>query len=268
MPNRLPTLLVLFLLDLSGCSDDESAGNPAIGGESGTAGSASLGGSAGQSEGGTAGSASLGGSAGQSEGGTAGSASLGGSAGQGEGGSAGDGGASDPGEEFGFVYREPQENVLSCSGEMGESQYADADWLCTFDDGTVSGYVYVASTPVACAALANPVYETSVAQISIDGNVQSLTNTQLDYGGNHHNDFIDFDYAGKTYTLNHSSFGFGYRVCQNMDCMRIMEGSTLIEDGCTKARSLPVVCVPILPDLTHEPLIDTFAPCPGDPNYE
>ncbi len=247
---------------ITGGSAGQGQGGDA-GGSAGQAegGSAIQGGSAGQAEGG---SATQGGSAGQAEGG---SAIQGGSAGQGEGGSAGSGGASNPGGEFGFIYRSPQQDVLQCSDESSSWQLDDADWLCTFDNREQSGYVYVQSTPVECAPLGYPIYQTQLAQLSLDGDVEPLTNAQLETG-NHAAYLLSFDYDGKNYSLAHSSIDFAYHACQNMDCMRIMEGSTLIEDGCTKARSLPVVCVPILPDLTHEPLIDTFAPCPGDPNYE
>ena len=34
--------------------------------------------------------------------------------------------------------------------------------------------------------------------------------------------------------------------------------------GCSKARTLPEVCVPIQAGGMHDPLVDTFQRCPGD----
>lgn len=53
-----------------------------------------------------------------------------------------------------------------------------------------------------------------------------------------------------------------------MDCLQLLEGGGLVtEDGCTKERTLPVTCVQVADDGTVPELVDTFAPCPGDPNY-
>ena len=46
-----------------------------------------------------------------------------------------------------------------------------------------------------------------------------------------------------------------------MDCMRVISGGS-VEDGCTTERTLPVVCVQIAPDGSHDELVDTVEPCP------
>lgn len=199
-----------------------------------------------------------------------------GGGGAGGGGATGGGGENFGGgtEELGFTIRTPEERSVTCSEypegfPTGPKTFADADWLCTYDYGGVTGYIYIASTPVDCEWTldANPVFETKRAQISIDGAVTDLTDAAYDWGGNHHNDSLTFTYEGSSFQYYHSSFGFGFRSCQNMDCTTVSEGTTLVEDGCTKERTLPIVCQQIMPDGTHGELVDTFMPCAGDPNY-
>jgi hypothetical protein len=112
------------------------------------------------------------------------------------------------------------------------------------------------------------VYTASLAQISIGGVVTALANAKYDYGAGHHNDSLQFDYQGKTYKYYHSSFGFGWRQCQPMDCINTYAlGSTTPEtEGCAPARTAPEICVPIKADGTHDALVDTFKKCPGDAN--
>ena len=193
-------------------------------------------------------------------GGSAGSVGTGGSAGSGgTGGSAGAGGNSG---EFGFTYRVPPTADSSCGGET-------TDWLCTFHEAGASGYVYVQSTSTGtCSYGVYPTFKTDLAQISVGGRTSSLTNVQYDWGGNHHNDSLQFDYQGKTYKYYHSSFGYGFRDCQPMDCINVYPiGSTTLEtEGCSSKRPLPEVCVPIKADKTHDPLVDHFQKCAGDTN--
>lgn len=175
-----------------------------------------------------------------------------GSGGSGTGGSTGSGGASG---DYGFTYRPVQSKQL--------------DWLCTLNTVGASTYVYVqldqtGTVPVGIATV--PVYTAKLAQISVKGAVTDLANAQYDYGGGHNNDSLQVDYQGKTYKFYHSSFGFGWRQCQPMDCVNILSGSTVQTNGCTSARTLPEVCVQIKADGTHPPLVDTFKKCPGDSN--
>ncbi|HPA58115.1 MAG TPA: hypothetical protein PLT70_11890, partial [bacterium] len=102
--------------------------------------------------------------------------------------------------------------------------------------------------------------------ISFDGAVSEITGANYDWGGNHHNDFLEFSYSGKKFKIYHSSFGYGWRSCQNMDCMQV--GDPVTEDGCTKERTLPSVCQEVSADGTVGSFEDTFEPCAGDPNYE
>jgi hypothetical protein len=113
-----------------------------------------------------------------------------------------------------------------------------------------------------------PTFKIDAAQISVGGQVSSLANAKYDWGGNHHNDALQFDYQGKTYKYYHSSFGFGWRRCQPMDCINIYPvGSTTLEtEGCSSKRTLPEVCVPIKADKAHDPLVDHFQKCAGDSN--
>ncbi len=46
--------------------------------------------------------------------------------------------------------------------------------------------------------------------------------------------------------------------------MRVYDGDTLIEDGCTSERTLPVVCVQIDQSGGHDELVDQFEPCPSE----
>lgn len=158
-------------------------------------------------------------------------------------------------QEYGFRLRKPGEKHL--------------DWLCTFNSDADSGYVYVRllQTGMKSTGIASvPVYEAELAQISLNGAVTPLGNASYDYGGGHHNDALSLDHGGKTHTYYHSSFGFGFRSCQAMDCRNVYAlGTTTLEtEGCTSARSLPEVCVSVESDGTHAALVDEFMKCPGD----
>jgi hypothetical protein len=159
------------------------------------------------------------------------------------------------GGELGFSFRVP--------GPM------DRDWLCTFHRGAELGHVYarVTQTGTKMAGIATvPVYEVVLAQMSMAGAVVTLANPVYDHGGGHNNDWLQFDSDGQTYRYYHSSFGFGFRKCQPMDCLNVyaLGGTTPQTEGCGLTRTRPEVCVPIKPDGTHDPLVDTFMKCPGD----
>ena len=179
----------------------------------------------------------------------------------------------EPGE-FGFVYRVPQSHTLACESRMPGApdslDQLESDWLCTFDYAGTKGHVYVQATPTGCEVMmgAVPVYGDVTAWISIDGAVDETSKAAYDHGGGHVNDAIDFTWGSKAYRYYHSSFGVGWRKCQPMDCLQVLDWSgASIEDGCTKERTLPVVCRPIKADGTHDELVDTFEPCDGDPNF-
>lgn len=173
--------------------------------------------------------------------------------------------------EYGFDWRIPESHSLECvGGFMGDTveDFMDTDWLCTFEHGGVSGFLYLQATPTQCETMMSsiPVYTEVQAFLSVDNVVSKLDNASYDWGGNHNNDELGFDYEGHHYRYYHSSFGWGWRKCLPMDCVEVYDaaGTTLEEAGCESDRSLPVVCVPIQADGTHEALVDTFEKCPGD----
>jgi hypothetical protein len=227
---------------------NKTGGTTGIGGTTGSGGTTGAAGATGGSKtGGTTGAAGATGSGGK--GGTGGTTNTGGT---GVAGSTGTGGG-----DFGFSYRPVQDKQL--------------DYLCTLKAVGASTYVYVRldQTGTKSAGIATiPVYTPVMAKISADGTVADLANATYDYGGGHHNDSVQFDYQGKSYKYYHSSFGFGFRACQPMDCVSIYApgATTPTTDGCTAARALPEVCVPIKADGTHDPLTDTFKKCAGDSN--
>jgi hypothetical protein len=186
------------------------------------------------------------------------------------GGTTGNGGSSGVGD-YGFTFTIPGTTKESCTATTGviSQDVPDADWLCTLHLGAKIAYVYAQSNAsgAACMMSLVPTF-TATAQISVDGVVSDLANARYDWGGNHHNDSFTFDYQGKTYKYYHSSFGFGWRRCQPMDCINVYPvGSTTLEtEGCGSTRTLPEVCVAIKTNKTHDPLVDHFQKCPGDAN--
>jgi hypothetical protein len=220
-------------------------GGGGAGGDKGVAG----GGLGGSSLGGSSGKAGRGGGGG--EGDRGGRGGTGGGAGAGAGGVAG---ASTSGEH-GFTFRNPDAEQL--------------DWLCSFGQSEPQGFVYVRldQTGTTQAGIATiPVYTAALAQVSVAGTVSMLDGAVYDYGGGHNNDSLTIEYQGKSYSYYHSSFGFGFRKCQPMDCIDVYElGTTTLEtEGCGPERALPEVCVPIEAGGLHAPLGDTFQKCPGD----
>jgi hypothetical protein len=175
--------------------------------------------------------------------------------------------------DFGFDVRVPGVHHVECpDGPMGSVSLdqADMDWLCTFEGDHQSGHVYVQSNATGCQVFMGPVplFTSPGAWISMFGQVSKLTGAGYDWGGNHHNDSLEFNHGGRHYRYYHSSFGYGWRACQDMDCAQVYgaDGVTLIEDGCTPERTRPIVCKPIKADGSYDPLVDQFAKCPGDPN--
>lgn len=168
--------------------------------------------------------------------------------------------------EWGFDMRYPVNDRLSCSSASEPTvAWPDADWICSFSYGGVEAVVYVQASPVRCEEFMGPVLETRVAQVYLDGEVSPLTDTAYDWGGNHHNDALEFSFGGRHYRAFHSSIGFGWRACHPMDCLQVSDAAgTLIEDGCTCDRTVPAVCVQVRSDGTWDELIDTFEVCPGD----
>jgi len=172
--------------------------------------------------------------------------------------------------DFGFIMRVPQAHTLQCKEPLGgytNHDWSDTDWICTFVHGTISGYIYIQDTPTSCKYTGlgfSPTFTTGTAVINVGGKITPLTSAVYDWGGGHHNDYLTFLYSQKSYKYYHSSFGPGMRKCQPMDCMQVYQPSgTLITDGCTSARTLPVVCLAVEKGKTYgaTSFKDTFKKC-------
>lgn len=184
----------------------------------------------------------------------------------------------DPSKDFGFAIRKPASAKLSCAGMPppvpAELDTAQMDWLCSLPAKALGepAYLYAQFNPDKCESSgmsANPSFKLAGAWLSQGGKVTALGAANYDWGGNHHNDAIEFDAGGKHWRAYHSSFGFGWRQCQPMDCLQQTQGvgGAVVEDGCTKERTLPAVCRPIKADGSYDALVDSFKPCLGDPNF-
>lgn len=157
-----------------------------------------------------------------------------------------------------------------------EADFDQQDWICTFKYAGKEGFVYAQGSPIACRATMSmiPIISVDSAVLYVNGKYETLSTASYEWGGNHHNDKFRFTYDGKVYEYFHSSYGWGGRSCQEMDCMRVFEsdGTTLIEDGCKTfdedlggVRSLPVVCrFASLEDGSFGDFTDSFELCPGD----
>jgi hypothetical protein len=175
----------------------------------------------------------------------------------------GGGSATDP---HGFTIQAPISHQIPC-GQGETITLPDADWICTFNYAGMTGFVYIVAAPIGCSEKwgTPPIFSTLVGQISINGQVETLQDAAYDWGGNHHNDSLSFTYDGKRHQYSHSSIDFTYRACQNMDCLLVHVGTTITDDGCTAARTIPEVCSKIKADGTYDDLsVDKFAKCPGD----
>ena len=170
---------------------------------------------------------------------------------------------------YGFTLRTPDPAAYTCADEpWDDGQMGDVDHVCTFAYGGVDAVIYLQATPVGCESVGMswaPVFSTT-AWLSIDGAVTPLDAPLYDHGGNHNNDFAEFTYDGTRFRLWHSSFGFGWRKCQPMDCIYVLaaDGTTIAEDGCDPTRTLPVTCDRITAEHGTPDLTDDFALCNGD----
>jgi hypothetical protein len=127
----------------------------------------------------------------------------------------------------------------------------DIDHVCrVVRPGLIDAYLYVQATEDTCRMMTGCVYKTVGAWVSVDGEVSTAADPFYDYGGNHHNDSIEFEYGGRKVRLYHSFFGFGWRACTPPDCMQVQDLSGNVEvDGCVEGeRSIPVQCVEVCPD--------------------
>jgi hypothetical protein len=174
--------------------------------------------------------------------------------------------------DFGFVYRIPQQHKgLKCSnappGIPDTMDAWDQDWLCQITGHAKKPYVYVQATPKSCQVFLGPVPNYDAQAWVSDGTVaQQAGGATYDHGGGHNNDAAEFTWDGSEWKLYHSSFGFGFRKCQPMDCAVESKGGKLVNDGCTPERKVPAVCVPIEKNGSYKALVDAYKKCDGDPN--
>ena len=157
-----------------------------------------------------------------------------------------------------FKTRVPEEDAYTCKSTEGETagwveKFDQRDWICSFRYGEDKGYVYVQSTPYDCETRFSMIPEMSIdtAILYVNEKYVSLDGVTYDWGGNHHNESFRFAYGGKVFEYFYSTFGWGGRSCQEMDCLVVYDadGKTLIEDGCgldndnlSETRKLPVIC--------------------------
>ena len=172
---------------------------------------------------------------------------------------------------WGFPIRTPASFTFTCDGggPFEELTATQADWICTLEYDGMSAHIYTQSTPTECEVSlgAQPIFGENAGWLTTGDGLVALGAVSYDWGGNHHNDSLSFTYEGKTYRYYHSSFGFGFRKCQEMDCLQVRGAdNALIEDGCTSARTLPAVCRQVTAEGTWGDFTDRFEKCNGDPN--
>lgn len=179
-----------------------------------------------------------------------------------------DGGRFDGGMAFGFELRAPVRRLVPCSGPACPSPEVEADeidYVCDLRYGALDHYLYVQARPVSFVGFMGYNYEVDGAWIS-DGTTATPITAVYNYGGGHHNDTLTADVPGYQVRYDHSSFGFGFRQCQPMDCLVVYQAGpgAEIENGCGRDRTVPTICKRVGADATLEPFVDTFMRCPGD----
>ena len=119
----------------------------------------------------------------------------------------------------------PDPAAYLCEADpWGPSEFSDVDHVCTFAHDGVEGYLYIQATPISCESSGmsyTPVFTTR-AWLSVEGVVAELSDPLYDHGGNHNNDLAELQIGGTNYRLWHSSFGWGWRRCQEMDCLIVL----------------------------------------------
>ncbi len=165
---------------------------------------------------------------------------------------------------FGFAVRAPHTVTLSTSG--GPMDFPTQDFGCTLRAGGNNAVVYVQATPTGAfeGGLASTPTFANVRGWLHDRNTMTTREVTATYewGGGHHNDFFDLTVGTQHFRYYHSSFGFGFRKCQAVDCVQIRTaGGDVSEDGCTEARTLPEICVEITNTTFPALSSDTFVPC-------
>jgi hypothetical protein len=139
------------------------------------------------------------------------------------------------------------------------------DYVCDLRWNGLEYYVYVQSHGVSFLDFMGFVYEVDGAWYS-DGTTPTATSAIYQWGGNHHNDSLIVDLPSHQVRWDHSSFGFGFRQCQPMDCAVVYEAGPGAElaNGCTRERTVPAICKRVATDGTLGAWEDTFMRCAGD----
>lgn len=178
-----------------------------------------------------------------------------------------------------FKTRVPQKDVYTCSMDDGyismKQSFEQRDFICSFKYDGREGFIYAQASPTSCIQSMglDPVYSTDTAVMYIGGKYTPITDLVYDVGGNHRNDNFRFTFEGKVYEYDHSSYGWGYRKCHTMDCLRVYEADdeTEILDGCASfdedlnnVRKLPIVCRFADEEGKFDDFTDTFEICEGD----
>jgi hypothetical protein len=161
-----------------------------------------------------------------------------------------------------FTLRVPQWHEFPAG--TAQVRRRDEDTVCSIAFQSFCALLYLQATP-AGASYADP-FHTDGAWVLSDGTVTPVV-AVYNPGFPHPNPFVTLTVGGTDFVLDHSSFGCYYRSCQPMDCLEVLDpDGRLAFNGCTPDRTIPLTCVRVNDDGTLPPLVDTFHPCPGDPN--
>jgi transglutaminase/protease-like cytokinesis protein 3 len=170
-----------------------------------------------------------------------------------------------------FDIRVPNQKAIHCEDKGAytsfEKDVEESDLICSFKYKDEEGFVYVQNNPIKCVGSdLYPIYEVHKAEFYVNGSMQEISNVSFHGGGNHGIYGIEFTYNGKVFKYDYSTMGMGGRPCQDVDCMTVYEsdGKTLIQDGCTEERTLPIVCRPAREDGTFASFVDTYHVCRND----
>ena len=178
-----------------------------------------------------------------------------------------------PPNPFGLPVRIPVVVPVPSTGAGGVEEtilVPQQDHVCTFVTGEgyggYDGLFYVQATPLDCTGMMGCTYRTDGAWMLLDGFLREVPWAAYDGGGNHQNDSVEFRWGDWTFRYYHSTFGIGWRKCQPMDCLEVydLDGTSLVEDGCTPERTLPVACVAVASDGSISGFLAEFHKCPGD----
>ena len=170
-----------------------------------------------------------------------------------------------------FDIRVPNQKAIHCEDKGAytsfEKDVEESDLICSFKYKDEEGFVYVQNNPIKCVGSdLYPVYEVHKAEFYVNGSMQEISNVSFHGGGNHGIYGIEFTYNGKVFKYDYSTMGMGGRPCQDVDCMQVYDadGKTIVEDGCTEERTLPIVCRPAREDGTFASFVDTYHVCRND----